>query len=170
MILNHLSLCESHLKGLFYKLQSSPEMLFKYNKIIKDKLRTGIIEVVGPNLIDVAGTCPHNSNLLVHYLPHHGVTRQDSHTTKLRIVYDGSARALGDLYSLNDCLQAGPNYIPKLLHILMQFQWHRIAVTANIVKAFLMIGVNPLDREFLRFLWIKNPCQQPYEVMHLRFT
>ena len=167
---NHLSLCESRLKGLFRKLQSSPEMLLEYDQIIKDQLRTGIIEVVGPNLINAAGTCPHNSNFLVHYLPHHGVVRQDSQTTKLRIVYDGSAQALGDLYSLNNCLQAGPNHIPKLLHILMQFRWHRIAVTADIEKAFLMIGVDPPDREFLRFLWFKNPCQQPYEVMHLRFT
>ena len=84
---NHLSLCESRLKGLFRKLQSSPEMLLEYDKIIKDQLRTGIIEVVRPKLINAAGTCPHNSNLLVH--THHGVVRQDSETTKLRIVYDG---------------------------------------------------------------------------------
>ena len=113
---SHLSLCESHLKGLFCKLQLNPEMLLEYDKIIKDQLRAGIIEVV--DLMNAAGTCPRKSNLLVHYLPHHGVVQQDSQTTKLRIVYDGSARALGDAYSLNDCLQTGP---PKLLHILIQF-------------------------------------------------
>ena len=96
--------------------------------------------------MNAAGTCLRKDNLLVHYLPHHGVVRQDSQTTKLRIVYDGSARALGDAYSLNDCLQTGPNYIPKLLHILIQFRWHRIAVTADIEKAFLMISVDPPDR------------------------
>ena len=51
----------------------------------------------------------------MHYLPNHGVVGQGSQTTKLRIVYDGSARGLGEQYSLNDCLETGPNFIPKLL-------------------------------------------------------
>ena len=65
--------------------------------------------------------------------------------------YNGLVRALGDLYyaPLMIVLQTGPNYIPKLLHTSMQFRWHRIAVTAYIVKAFLMIGVDPPDQEFL---------------------
>ena len=168
---NHLSLCESRLKGLFRKLQSSPEMLIEYDKIIRDQLEAGIIEIVKPDLTNQAvGTRTLSYNLPVHYLPHHGVVRQDSQTTKLRIVYDGSARALGDLYSLNDCLQMGPNYIPKLLNILMQFRWHRIAITADIEKAFLMVGVDPPDRDFLRFLWVKDPLKLPYEVIHFRFT
>ena len=117
---NHLSLCESRLKSLFHKLQSSPEMLLEYDKIIRDQLQAGIIETVEPELTKRgAEAC---SKLPVHYLPHHGVVRQDSQTTKLRIVYDGSARGLGDLYSLNDCLQTGPNCIPKLLDILVQFR------------------------------------------------
>jgi len=32
----------------------------------------------------------------VHYLPHHGVVRQGSQTTKLRIAYNGSARRFGE--------------------------------------------------------------------------
>ena len=88
----------------------------------------------------------------------------------LRIVYDGSARALGDLYSLNDCLETGPNYILKLLNILVQFRWHRIAIKADIEKAFLMVCVDQPDQEFLRFLWVKDPCKLPYELIHLRFT
>ena len=128
-------------------------------------MQAGIIETVEPDLMK--GGAGALSKLLVHYLPHHGVIRQDSQTTKLRIVYDGSARALGDLYSLNDCLQTGPNCIPKLLDILVQFRWHGIAITADIEKVFLMIGVDPPNQEFLRFLWVKDPCKMPYKVMHL---
>ena len=57
-----------------------------------------------------------------------------SQTTKLRIVYDGSARALGDDCSLNDCLQKGLNHIPKLFEVLIQFRWYNIAVTADVKK------------------------------------
>ena len=39
-----------------------------------------------------------------HYMIHHGVVHQESETTKLRIVYNGSAKAVGDDYPLKDCL------------------------------------------------------------------
>ena len=140
-------------------------MLLEYDKIIRDQLQVGIIETVEPEL--TKGGAEACSKLPVHYLPHHEVVRQDSQTTKLRIVDDGSARGLGDLYSLNDCLQMGPNCIPKLLDILVQFRRYKIAITADIQKAFLMIGVNPPDQEFLRFLWVKDPCKMLYELTHL---
>ena len=47
---NYLSLCESHLKCLFHILQSSPEMLLEYDRIIRDQLQAGIIENVEPDL------------------------------------------------------------------------------------------------------------------------
>ena len=86
-----------------------------------------------------------NTNRMVHYLPHHCVIQQDKQTTKLRIVYDGSAKIKTDSISLNDCLETGPNLIPKLFDVLITFRWHLVAVTADIEKAFLMIGIRPSD-------------------------
>ena len=57
----------------------------------------------------------------VRYLPHTAVIRQNRETTKLRIVYDGSAKSLGQGRSLNDCLPVGPNYIPHQLMCLLAF-------------------------------------------------
>ena len=109
----HLSPCEGRLKSLLCKLQWSPEILQDYYKIIRDQLLTGIIaEVELSNNSKSPSVC---------YLPYHGVVRQGSQTTKLRIVYDGSARGLGEHYCLNDCLETGPNFIPKLFNILVQF-------------------------------------------------
>ena len=104
-----------------------------------------------------------------HYLPHHGVVCQESETTKLRSVYNGSARAVGDDFSLNNCLSTGPNCIPKLFTILIQFRWNLIAVTANIEKAFLMVSIKPSDYNYLRFLWVKDPNTQNSEIVHLHF-
>ena len=73
----------------------------------------------------------------MHYLPHHEVIRKNRESTSVRIVYDGSAKSPGQQLSLNDCLPTGPNYIPQLADVLVRFHWNRIAITADIEKAFL---------------------------------
>lgn len=40
------------------------------------------------------------------FLPHHGVLRENSTTTKLRVVFNGSLRTTSGI-SLNDCVREG---------------------------------------------------------------
>lgn len=96
----------------------------------------------------------------IHYLPHHPVIRRDKATTKVRVVYDASARCQYHP-SLNDCLYAGPSFDQSILDILLRFRTYRIAVTADIEKAFLMISIKPEDRDALRFLWAQDSNQEP---------
>ena len=42
-----------------------------------------------------------------HYLPHHGVVRSEKETTKLRVVFDGSAKENESKQSINDHLETG---------------------------------------------------------------
>ena len=86
------------------------------------------------------------------------------------MVYDGSAKLNEFHLSLNDCLQTGLNLIPKLFDILIHFQSKRIALTADIEKAFLMIGIHESDRDVLRFLWVDDPHCKGSEIVFLRFT
>ena len=80
----------------------------------------------------------------IHYLPHHCVVREDKATTKLRIVYNASAREDGP--ALNDCLHTGSSLTPDILDILIRFRVQPIALVADIEKAFLMIAVKQEDR------------------------
>ena len=66
------------MKGQIKRLKREPEVLEVYDSIIKDQLRSGVIERVA----ELEGVCK------VHYLPHQAVIRKDTETTKLRIVYD----------------------------------------------------------------------------------
>ena len=94
---DHYELCCKRLGGLLRRLKQTPQILDEYNRIITDQLDRGIIERV-----------PQTKGDRTHYLPHHGVIRQDKTTSKLRIVYDASARTAGP--SLNDCLYRGPKF------------------------------------------------------------
>ena len=71
---------------------------------------------------------------------------------------------------MTDCLQTGPNLIPKLFDVLARFRSQLIAVTADIEKAFLMIGICESNRNMLCFLWFNDLKCEDSEVIQLRFT
>ena len=104
----------------------------------------------------------------VHYLPHHVFVRHNKETTKVRIVYDASARTKGPL--LNDCLQTGPTFNQKILEILIRFRSYPVAWIADIEKAFLMISMSQEDRDVLHFLWVDNPLSTNPNIIIYRFA
>lgn len=59
---------------------------------------------------------------------------------------------------------------PEIIEILLRFRVHRIAVVADIEKAFLMVSIAERDHDVLRFLWFKDACTNQRELMELRFT
>ena len=65
----------------------------------------------------------HENNECCHFLPHHGVVREDKLTKKLRIVCDGSEKEPNQ-FLLNDCLEMGPNLTLNMLDILIKFRSH----------------------------------------------
>nr|CAI5835861.1 unnamed protein product [Callosobruchus analis] len=80
------------------------------------------------------------SNAQVFYLPHHGVYREGSSTTKLRLVLDESAQSDTGL-SLNDALRVSPIVQRELSSILFSFHKHNV------------ILVNDKDRKFQQIVY-----------------
>ena len=158
---DHKVMCVNRLKTLLHRLQKNGVVMKEYDKTIQEQLDKGIVERV-PNSAEANGP--------VHYLPHLPVVRTDRSITKVRVVYDGSAKSNESSLSLNDCLHKGPNLIPKLFDVLIHFRNHTVALTGDIEKAFLMIGIEETDRDMLRFLWLSNPYDVNSELLHLRFT
>ena len=157
---NNYSLCCKRLNGLLKRLRQNTDQLQQYDAVIQDQLRQGVVEVVNDPAEYKGGK--------LHYLPHHGVFRHDKLTTKLRVVYDASAKTDGP--SLNDCLYTGPNFGQNILDILLRFRLHRVALIGDVEKAFLMVSVADCDRDVLRFLWISDVKQSIPEIIVLRFT
>ena len=96
------------------------------------------------------------------------MVRYDKDTTKLRVVYDASARSDG--MSLNDCLHAGPKFNQKIFDILVRFRAYGVALTGDIEKAFLMVSVAQGDRDALRFLWVEDVDNVNSKIRVMRFA
>ena len=93
---------------------------------------------------------------LSHFLPHHAVLRQDKETTKVRVVFDGSAKSSMDDLSLNDCLERGPNLVPRIFDTVVKFRSFPVGLVADVEKAFHQISVAAKDRKMIRFLWFED--------------
>ncbi|XP_065064703.1 uncharacterized protein LOC135690935 [Rhopilema esculentum] len=159
------NLALNRLKSLLCRLKGNPELLSEYDNIFKEQLNNGIIEQV-PVEEENQGN--------PHFMSHHGVIRRDRETTKLRVVFDGSAKSHKEALSLNECLELGDNYMPPLFDTLLRFRSHAIAITADIEKAFLQIEIDDKDRDALRFLWYDdiskpNPTVIQYKYCRLVF-
>ena len=70
-----------------------------YDQVIQEQLAEGVVERVTEEV---------NFGQREFYLPHKAVIRENAESTKLRIVYDASARENSRSFSLNDCLETGP--------------------------------------------------------------
>ena len=55
----------------------------------------------------------------VFYLPAHGVVKESSTSTKLRVVFDASARTTSGV-ALNDILLSGPNLVLSFRHFTVR--------------------------------------------------
>ena len=81
----------------------------------------------------------------------HGVVREASETTCLRIVFDASAKTSTGV-SLNDTLLTGPSMYPFLTSILNKFRCNAVAMAADISKMFCEVGIQEVERDFHRYL------------------
>lgn len=86
------------------------------------------------------------------YLPHHAVIKNTSTTTKLRVVFDASARSSSGI-SLNDKMLTGPTIQQDLWTILLRWRKHKFAFTADIEKMYRQIMITPEHQQFQRILW-----------------
>ncbi|KAH7721647.1 Pao retrotransposon peptidase family protein-like protein [Aphelenchoides avenae] len=110
------------------------------------------------------------NSALFHFLAHHAVIKESSATTKIRHVFDGSAKIAGKP-SINDQLHRGPVLLPAMAAILVRVRLHQILLIADIAKAFHQVSLHPADRSACAFLWLKDPLQPPSDdnLIYYRF-
>ncbi|XP_076387400.1 uncharacterized protein LOC143264382 [Megachile rotundata] len=125
------------------KLQLNIDLKTQYTAFLKEYLDLGHMTEI------------QNDNNVGYYLPHHAVVKDSSVTTKVRVVFDASAKISSGL-SLNNTLLVGPTIQDTLFSILIRFRLHSIVIIADIEKMFRQILVHPDDREYQKILWRDN--------------
>ena len=129
------------LLSLNRRLSMTPDLAVQYHSVFSELRDLNIITEVTSSASDVPP---------VFYLPHHPVIRESSLSTRIRPVFNASAKGYNGV-ALNDCLETGPNLVPNLTAILIRFRRWRFAITAD--NTFLQIAVTESDQDVHRFLW-----------------
>ncbi|XP_054287839.1 uncharacterized protein LOC129003567 [Macrosteles quadrilineatus] len=97
-----------------------------------------------------------NSVTPAYYIPHHGIFKKNSSSSKLRVVFNASAPTSTGK-SLNDELLIGPKLQTDICKILSLFRLHLYVFTTDIEKMYRQILVNPQHKSFQAILWRDSP-------------
>ncbi len=103
-----------------------------------------------------------------YFLPVKGVVKEESTTTKVRPVFDASARTSTG-FSLNDTLLTGPNLYLLILDIILQFRSHRIAYSADISKMYREVKLHKDDKDY-HHLFVRAPDGKLLQCRMARLT
>ena len=127
-----------------------------YDAIIQQQLEEGVVE-----------EAEEPAQVKEFYIPHKAVIRESSETTKLRIVYDASARAYDEAPFLNQCLELRPPLKNQLWKVLVRGRFNAVAIAGDIQKAFLQVRIRAEDRDAPRFHWITRVSRaSTYPAIH----
>ncbi|XP_028161950.1 uncharacterized protein LOC114353953 isoform X1 [Ostrinia furnacalis] len=132
----------------------SLERRFHRDPIFKDRYFDFMheYESLGHMTLDNDCASMPNSSKGNYFIPHHGVIRESSSTTKLRVVFDASAPTSSGV-SLNDLQMVGPVVQDDLFSILIRFRQHKYVISGDVEKMYRAIELNPIQRPLQKILF-----------------
>ncbi|XP_011867526.1 PREDICTED: uncharacterized protein LOC105561808, partial [Vollenhovia emeryi] len=144
------------LNSLERKLDSDPLLRAAYSQVIQEYLDL-------KQMIPVNN--PSNEGF---YMPHHAVIKSSSSTTRVRVVFDASAKTSNGT-SLNDRLMVGPTIQDTLFVHLIRFRTYKCVLTADIEKMYRQILLHEDDQIYQRILWRQNDQIKTLQLNTLTF-
>ncbi|XP_076660340.1 uncharacterized protein LOC143363667, partial [Halictus rubicundus] len=148
----HIALKRFH--SLERSLDRNEQLKSEYTEFLREYIKLGHMSVVDSPVREEG-----------YYLPHHGVIKDNSVTTKLRVVFDASCKTSAAI-SLNKILMVGPTIQDDLFSLLVRFRSHIYVLTADITKMYRQIRVHSDDRNFQKILW-RESTDQPIRTYRL---
>ncbi|XP_055605044.1 uncharacterized protein LOC129753271 [Uranotaenia lowii] len=128
------------------RLDQNESLRSEYNDFMSEYLSHGHMrKVMEPN-----------DNILHFYLPHHPVIKASSTTTRVRVVFDASAKSTNGI-SLNDALLNGPVIQDDLRTLIIRSRFFPIILIADVEKMFRQVWIDAADLPLQRILWRFSP-------------
>ncbi|XP_037823625.1 uncharacterized protein LOC119611991 [Lucilia sericata] len=122
-------------------LLRKPEFKAQYDEVLKEYLSLGHMEML-ENTSYGSG----------YYLPHHGVFKPESTTTKLRVVFNASCKSSTGK-SLNDLLYTGPILQTDLVALILKWRFYEFVFNADISKMYRQIYIKQEHKAFQKILF-----------------
>ncbi|XP_037298293.1 uncharacterized protein LOC119190433 [Manduca sexta] len=85
--------------------------------------------------------CQVEEDNVSYFIPHHGVLRESSTTTKLRVVFNASAPTTSGI-SLNQIQMVGPTVQDDLTSILLRFRMYKYVLSADVEKMYRQMSIH----------------------------
>lgn len=147
------------------RFEKNPQLAEDYSAVMSDYINNKHMELIEISEDDPANSCGNQ-----YYLPHHGVIKEESTSTKLRVVFDASRKSSSGV-SLNDKLIVGPTIQQDLLSIMIRWRKHQIAFTADIEKMYRQVRISDSDTDYQRIVWRSSPLMplQDYRLQTVTF-
>jgi len=114
------------------KLNRHSEMKKAYTQFMQEYLDLEHMHLVN---LENQGGAP------AYYMPHHAVFKNNSLTSKIRVVFDASSKTDTGV-SLNDILMVGPALQQDLTFILIKFRSWQYVLTVDVAKMYRQILID----------------------------
>lgn len=142
---------------------SKPENKDKWDaiqEVYKSNLESKMTELVPKE--DLKKTCG------FHYICMSMVFKPESSTTPVRPVFNANQEFGEEKTSFNKHLLEGPNLLPQLAKLMIQFRAYRNVALLDISKLYSRIRVSPEDAEMQRFFWSEEKMKPKQEKADLK--
>ncbi|XP_066585448.1 uncharacterized protein [Prorops nasuta] len=141
--------------ALMRKLKGNQIWAIEYKRVMQEYIDTGHMTLLNSETENG------------YYLPHHAVIK-DSLTTKVRVVFDASAKGEMGL-SLNDLLLTGPVIQDNIFEHLVRIRLCKYMITADIEKMYRQILIDERDRCYQKILWLHQNEIRTFELNTVTF-
>ena len=148
----------ARLNNLLSKMKG--DIIEQYDAIVKEQLLARIIEEAPDSL----------GGKRLFYMPHRPVIREGAMSTKVRMVFDASAKPSPEEFSINECMNPGPPTQPLLWNILIRSRLAPVCIVGDVEKAFLQVELDEADRDAFRFIYkTKDGPERHYRFCRVPF-
>ncbi|XP_036329773.1 uncharacterized protein LOC118741907 [Rhagoletis pomonella] len=144
------------------RLAKDPPLQTEYNRVLSEYETLGHMTLISDRI--PGDECES------YFLPHHAVRKEESTTTKVRVVFNASCPTANGV-SLNDVIHPGPVLQNDLTILILRWRFFRYVFNSDIEKMYRQILLNPDDTKYQRIIFRTSPTEpiRLYELKTVTF-